>query len=341
MMQAEPGIPRRRSLFPGCALHPPRPSRRWRAVAALVVLAAVLGIATPEDARAQTVTVPGPPQNFTVWPSGAHAVLLWSAPENDGGAAITTYEYRYAAGDTVPPTTSWTDLEGGLWAIVRGLTTGTQYAFEVRAWNSAGAGSAATATARPLADERPQITLTWDEDAGLEPSFTVTITFSEAVADFTLQDTLVLGFSRTDGRGPSQWEVRAADLQGSGTTYSVEVTPDPHPVQDLPAGSVLFSISYDAVRTVSRGTPNEQRTEIISLLPSVPSVTGTEREALTALYTATGGANWTSKDNWLDDDTDLGEWHGVTTNTDGEVTELDLRSNKLRGEIPPELGTIE
>ena len=338
-MRNEPRIPRRRSLFPGCAPHPPRPSRRWGAVAALVVLAAVLGIATPEDARAQTVTVPGPPQNFTVWPSGAHAVLLWSAPENDGGAAITTYEYRYAAGDTVPPTTSWTDLEGGSWAIVRGLTTGTQYAFEVRAWNSAGAGSVATATAtaRPLADERPQITLTWDEDAGLEPSFTVTITFSEAVADFTLQDILVLGFSRTDGRGPSQWEVRAADLQGSGTTYSVEVTPDPHPVQDLPAGSVLFSISYDAVRTVSGGTPNEQKEQVIDLI--LP-VTGTEREALTALYTATGGANWTSKDNWLDDDTDLGEWHGVTTNTDGEVTQLDLRSNKLRGEIPPELGLL-
>ena len=340
MMQAEPGIPRRRSIFPGCAPHPPRPSRRWGAVAALVVLAAVLGIATPEDARAQTVTVPGPPQNFTVWPSGAHAVLLWAAPENDGGAAITTYEYRYAAGDTVPSTTSWTDLKGGL--IVWGLTTGTQYAFEVRAWNSAGAGSAATATAtaRPLADERPQITLTWDEDAGLEPSFTVTITFSEAVADFTLQDILVLGFSRTDGRGLPQWEVQVADPQGSGTTYSVEVTPIPHPVQDLPAGSVLFSISYDAVRTVSGGTPNEQRNEIISLLPSVPSVTGTEREALTTLYTATGGANWTSKDNWLDDDTDLGEWHGVTTNTDGEVTQLDLRSNKLRGSLPVELGNL-
>ena len=342
-MQAEPGIPRRRSLFPGRSSQP-SPPPRGRAVAALVVLAAVLGIATPEDARAQTVTVPGPPQNFAVFPSGAHAVLFWSAPENTGGASITTYEYRYAAGDTVPSTTSWTITadEGALSAIVRGLTTGTQYAFEVRAWNSAGAGSAATATAtaRPLADERPQITLTWDEDAGLEPSFTVTVTFSEAVAGFALQDILVLGFSRPDGRGPSQWEVQAADLQGSGTTYSVEVTPIPHPVQNLPAGSVLFSISSDAVRTVSEGTPNRQRTEIISLIPSVPSVTGTEREALATLYTATGGANWTSKDNWLDDDTDLGEWHGVTTNTDGEVTQLDLRSNKLRGSLPVELGNL-
>ena len=340
MMQAEPRIPRRRSLFPGCAPHPPRPSRRWRAVAALVVLAAVLGIATPEDARAQTVTVPGPPQNFTVWPSGTHAVLSWSAPKNDGGASITTYEYRYAAGDTVPSTTSWTITadEGALWAIVRELTTGTQYAFEVRAWNSAGAGSAATA--RPLADERPQITLTWDEDAGLEPSFTVTITFSEAVADFTLQDILVLGFSRTDGRGLPQWEVQVADPQGSGTTYSVEVTPIPHPVQDLPAGSVLFSISYDAVRTVSGGTPNEQRTEIISLRPSVPSVTGTEREALATLYTATGGANWTSKDNWLDATKPLGEWHGVTTNDDGEVTQLILRGNELSGSLPAKLGNL-
>ena len=52
-MQNEPGIPRRCSIFPGRAPHPPRPSRRWGAGAALVVLAAVLGIATPEDARAK------------------------------------------------------------------------------------------------------------------------------------------------------------------------------------------------------------------------------------------------------------------------------------------------
>ena len=125
MMQAEPGIPRKRSIFPGRAPHPPRPSRRWGAGAALVVLAAVLGIATPEDARAQT-----------------------------------------------PP---------------------------------------------------------------------------------------------------------SSDI---------------------------------------------------------------EREALTALYNETGGTNWTSNDNWLDDDTELRYWHGVTTNTAGKVTGLTLRGNNLSGSLPAKLGNL-
>ncbi len=71
-----------------------------------------------------------------------------------------------------------------------------------------------------------------------------------------------------------------------------------------------------------------------------PPSSDIEREALTALYTATGGANWTSKDNWLDDDMELGDWHGVTTNDDGEVTRLTLVGNNLRGSLPAKLGKL-
>ena len=42
-------------------------------------------------------------------------------------------------------------------------------------------------------------------------------------------------------------------------------------------------------------------------------------------------------DNWLSD-APLGEWHGVITDDDGRVTELNLEPNGLSGEIPPELG---
>ncbi|MXZ90547.1 MAG: hypothetical protein F4W95_02785 [Chloroflexi bacterium] len=64
-----------------------------------------------------------------------------------------------------------------------------------------------------------------------------------------------------------------------------------------------------------------------------------EREALTALYTATDGANWKRNDNWLSD-APLGEWHGVGTDRSGRVVHLDLPSNGLSGEIPPELGNL-
>ena len=54
---------------------------------------------------------------------------------------------------------------------------------------------------------------------------------------------------------------------------------------------------------------------------------------MVALYNATDGENWLS-------DSPLGEWYGVITNEDGRFTELDLGSNDLSGEIPPELGNL-
>ena len=65
----------------------------------------------------------------------------------------------------------------------------------------------------------------------------------------------------------------------------------------------------------------------------------TDRAALVALYEATDGANWTNNTNWLSSET-LSEWYGVTTDSDGRVTVLDLSDNDLSGEIPVELGNL-
>ena len=45
----------------------------------------------------------------------------------------------------------------------------------------------------------------------------------------------------------------------------------------------------------------------------------TDREALVALYNVTNGENWNESNNWLSD-APLGEWEGVTTDSDGRVT---------------------
>ena len=77
------------------------------------------------------------------------------------------------------------------------------------------------------------------------------------------------------------------------------------------------------------------------LLLAVPgtqaqSVDENDRAALKALYTATDGANWTTRTGWdaIDTATDLGTLHGVSVNTSGRVTRIDLRSNNLTGPIP-------
>ncbi|MYB49341.1 MAG: hypothetical protein F4X72_08795 [Dehalococcoidia bacterium] len=64
-----------------------------------------------------------------------------------------------------------------------------------------------------------------------------------------------------------------------------------------------------------------------------------ERAALTALYDATGGADWKIDDGWLRDGA-LDKWLRVTTDENGRVTDLDLSANQLNGEIPAELGNL-
>ncbi len=73
--------------------------------------------------------------------------------------------------------------------------------------------------------------------------------------------------------------------------------------------------------------------------PMAQAESAADREALVAFYNATGGADWTNNTNWLTD-APMGQWHGVTIDASGNVTELDLRSNQLTGAIPSSLGNL-
>ena len=105
------------------------------------------------------VTAPGAPASLTATAGDARVTLAWTAPASTGGAAITKYQYRYSTGATVATSATWTDVPGD--GAVRTYTVGppdatlmngTQYAFEVRAVNSAGSGAAVgPRTATPVA----------------------------------------------------------------------------------------------------------------------------------------------------------------------------------------------
>ena len=64
-----------------------------------------------------------------------------------------------------------------------------------------------------------------------------------------------------------------------------------------------------------------------------------ERDPLVALYERTGGENWTVSTNWLSAES-VAEWHGVTTDEDGRVTELSLAENNLIGSLPGSLSDL-
>ena len=65
----------------------------------------------------------------------------------------------------------------------------------------------------------------------------------------------------------------------------------------------------------------------------------TDREALVALYDATGGNDWEENSNWKSD-RPLDQWYGVETDNVGRVTRILLSKNNLSGSIPTEIGNL-
>ncbi|MYI77919.1 MAG: hypothetical protein F4077_09240, partial [Gammaproteobacteria bacterium] len=63
------------------------------------------------------------------------------------------------------------------------------------------------------------------------------------------------------------------------------------------------------------------------------------REALEALYHATGGDDWNHNDCWLTD-APLEDWYGLRM-SGGRITHLELDDNNLTGEIPKEIKTLD
>ncbi len=61
--------------------------------------------------------------------------------------------------------------------------------------------------------------------------------------------------------------------------------------------------------------------------------------ALTALYEATGGDGWTESAGWLGDGA-VEEWYGVSADSLGRVTALDLTRNGLVGKLPASFGSL-
>ena len=92
-------------------------------------------------------TVPDAPRNLLADATGGAVTLMWGAPEDDGGAVITDYEYRIdQRGDWISIGSTATTH------TIAGLVNGTAYVFQVRAVNRIGrSGPSLPAEATPIA----------------------------------------------------------------------------------------------------------------------------------------------------------------------------------------------
>ena len=101
------------------------------------------------NADVLVVTVPGTPTALQATAGNAQATLAWTLPLNDGGAAISNYEYSLNNG------TTWITFDPAITtspATITGLTNGTTYQIKLRALNSVGAGLASEmVSVRPVA----------------------------------------------------------------------------------------------------------------------------------------------------------------------------------------------
>jgi hypothetical protein len=92
-------------------------------------------------------TVPGAPTGLSGIGGGAYIYvpLSWTAPADNGGAAITDYAIQYTTDGTNWTNVTWSQY--GPEELVYGLASGTEYTFRVAAVNSVGTGPwSATAT---------------------------------------------------------------------------------------------------------------------------------------------------------------------------------------------------
>ena len=95
----------------------------------------------------------GPPASLTAEAGDGRVRLVWTGPA--GTSQLVRYQYRYAAGASVPVETDWSGPTVDIFqttVLLFGLTNGTPHAFEVRAVHDSEVGAAATVSATPLAD---------------------------------------------------------------------------------------------------------------------------------------------------------------------------------------------
>ena len=98
----------------------------------------------------------------------------------------------------------------------------------------------------------------------------------------------------------------------------------------------LVTAVSKGMATITARSGNASQAAIITVGDTVSS----DRETLIAIYHRTNGPAWTNSTNWLSD-SPLSTWHGVGTNSLGEVRSLNLRENNLRGDIPSVIGQLQ
>ncbi len=197
------------------------------------------------------------------------------------------------------------------------LTDGCEYSGEVKSLEITSSASENIFLSTPVFNSYGESVYAFDingygyqayDESSIELELTENIEFNTS-ASITLQVPLTWNGYITEANGEFVFTIRTADGKECTVTKPMKILED--------------GVRYTA--------------ELIFDEPQ--DMVASDRAALIDLYISTDGDNWTTNTNWCTD-ADLSEWYGVTTNSDGRVTEVSLSSNNLSGSIPESIGNL-
>ena len=176
-------------------------------------------------------SVPAAPTGLKVSSAGNKSVSLsWTAPGDNGGAAITDYLVDYQSGTSATWTTFTDSLSTATAATVSGLANGTTYNFRVRAVNAIGSGTPSSAVSgTPVAPGKPSAPRSLTVTSGrLALSLSWTAPLSNggaAIEDYVIETSINGGLSWSTYVDTLSTATNAT-LTGlvAGTAYSVRVS---------------------------------------------------------------------------------------------------------------------
>jgi hypothetical protein len=183
-----------------------------------------IGSSEPSAATtARTHGAPGVPAQPTLAAGdGASVVATWTAPESDGGSAITGYLVTLRSGDEVVATRSATEPT----ATFEGLARGAAYTVDVAAQNALGTSAASAASASvtigAIAPDAPAAPVVVPGVGSLEVAWTAPAANGSAILDYTVTATPTAGGAPVTATVPAL----SASLPSldRGTAYDVTVT---------------------------------------------------------------------------------------------------------------------
>ena len=259
---------------------------------------------------------------------GREALLSWTAPADPGTSTIDRYHVEWSESSTFAGSPG-SDTSTTASLLVTGLKPNTRHYIRVRAESAAGLGpwlthgGFFTQQATPLA---PIVTLTTDLlPASATPASTITVTWTAPTDDGA---SAILRYNvRWRPAGTTAWtDVSRADsdplteeINYSGPAVSVQV-------EVRAVNAVGDGVWASRTATFCRGSIVFKDCRVLLLARDTLVGTG-------------GGVNWAAG-------TPVGRWTGVTVNSAGRVTRIDLEgldtnSIRLKGTIPPILGQLD